>query len=76
MLLYRPLVKPRLKVRGDLCAQCGVCVEHCPSQALSPGEIPQLDEKKCISCYCCYELCPHQAWELTSWMQWATNRKK
>jgi uncharacterized protein (DUF362 family)/NAD-dependent dihydropyrimidine dehydrogenase PreA subunit len=76
MLLYRPLVKPRLKVRGDLCAQCGVCVEHCPAQALSPGKVPRLDEKKCISCYCCYELCPHQAWELTSWMRWATNRKK
>ena len=75
-LLYRPLVKPRLKVRGDLCAQCGVCVEHCPAQALSSGEIPQLDEKKCISCYCCCELCPHQAFELTRWMRWATNRKK
>ena len=75
-LLYRPLVKPRLKVRGDLCAQCGVCVEQCPAQALSPGEIPRLDEKKCISCYCCYELCPHQAIELTSWMRLAMNRKK
>ncbi len=75
-LLYRPLVKPRLKVCGDLCAQCGVCVEQCPAQALSPGETPRLDEKKCISCYCCYELCPHQAIELTSWMSWAMKRKK
>ena len=75
-LLYRPLVKPRLKVRGDLCTQCGVCLEHCPVQALSPGKVPHLDEKKCISCYCCYELCPHQAMELTSWMRRATNRKK
>jgi uncharacterized protein (DUF362 family)/NAD-dependent dihydropyrimidine dehydrogenase PreA subunit len=74
-LLYRPLVKPRLKVRGDLCNQCGVCVEHCPAQALSPGEVPRLDEKTCISCYCCYELCPRQAVELTSWMRWATGRK-
>ena len=75
-LLYRPLVKPRLKVRGDLCTQCGVCLEHCPAQALSPGKVPHLDEKKCISCYCCFELCPHQAIELTRWMRWATNRKK
>jgi uncharacterized protein (DUF362 family)/NAD-dependent dihydropyrimidine dehydrogenase PreA subunit len=75
-LLYRPLVKPRFKVREDLCTQCGVCVEQCPAQALSPGKVPRLDEKKCISCYCCYELCPHQAVELTSWMKWASNRKK
>jgi uncharacterized protein (DUF362 family)/NAD-dependent dihydropyrimidine dehydrogenase PreA subunit len=75
-LLYRPLVKPRLKVRRDSCTRCEVCVQHCPAQALSLRDFPFLDEKKCISCYCCYELCPSQAMELTSWMRWATRPKE
>jgi uncharacterized protein (DUF362 family)/NAD-dependent dihydropyrimidine dehydrogenase PreA subunit len=75
-LLYRPLIKPRLKVRPDLCTRCEVCIQHCPAQALSLQEIPRLDEKKCIACYCCYELCPSQAMELTSWMRWTSPHKK
>jgi len=72
-LLYRPLIKPKLKVRRDLCTRCEVCIQHCPAQALSLREFPFLDEEKCISCYCCYELCPSQAMELTGVMRW-TNR--
>jgi uncharacterized protein (DUF362 family)/Pyruvate/2-oxoacid:ferredoxin oxidoreductase delta subunit len=68
-LIYRPFVKPRFTVRRDLCTACGVCVQHCPAQALSLGEFPCLDEKKCISCYCCYELCSNQAIELTGLMR-------
>ena len=75
-LLYRPLIKPKLKVRPDLCTRCEVCIQHCPAQALSLQEVPRLDEKKCIACYCCYELCPSQAMELTSWMRWTNPRNK
>ncbi|NWF56302.1 MAG: DUF362 domain-containing protein [Syntrophaceae bacterium] len=75
-LLYRPLIKPKLKVRRDLCTRCEVCIQHCPAQALSLRDFPFLDERKCISCYCCYELCPSQAMELTRWMRWATQSKK
>jgi uncharacterized protein (DUF362 family) len=75
-LLYRPLIKPKLKVRRDLCTRCEVCIQHCPAQALSLRELPFLEEKKCISCYCCYELCPSQAMELTSWMRWANADRK
>ena len=75
-LLYRPLIKPRLRVRRDLCTRCEVCIQHCPAQALSLREFPFLEEKKCISCYCCYELCPSQAMELTGVMRWATRPKE
>jgi len=71
-LYYRPLVKPRLRVQRKLCTQCGICVHHCPAQALSMEDFPRVDEKKCISCYCCYELCPSQAIELTGWMRRTT----
>jgi uncharacterized protein (DUF362 family)/ferredoxin len=73
-LLYQPLIKPKLKVRPDLCTRCGVCIEHCPVGALSLQEVPRLDENKCMACYCCYELCPSQAMELTSWMRWINPR--
>jgi uncharacterized protein (DUF362 family)/NAD-dependent dihydropyrimidine dehydrogenase PreA subunit len=75
-LLYRPLVKPRLSVREELCTQCGICVQHCPAQALTMEKVPVLDAKKCISCYCCYELCSNQALELTGLMRRVTKRDK
>lgn len=73
-LFYRSLVKPRLTVRPEICTQCGVCVQHCPAQALSMKDVPCLDEKKCISCYCCYELCSSQAIELTGLMRRVSKR--
>jgi uncharacterized protein (DUF362 family)/Pyruvate/2-oxoacid:ferredoxin oxidoreductase delta subunit len=74
--LYRPLAKPRLHVREERCNQCGVCVQHCPTQALTMAQVPVLDVKKCISCYCCYELCSNQAVELTGLMRRVTKRSK
>ncbi len=74
-LIYRPLVKPRLSVRPDVCNQCGACVQHCPAQALSMKDVPCLDEEKCISCYCCYELCSSQAIELTGLMRRVSKRE-
>jgi uncharacterized protein (DUF362 family)/NAD-dependent dihydropyrimidine dehydrogenase PreA subunit len=67
-LIYRPLVKPHLSIRPELCTRCEVCIHHCPAQALSLKEVPSLDQRKCISCYCCYELCSNHAIELTGWM--------
>ena len=49
-LLYRPLLKPRLKFKKDLCTQCSVCIRHCPAEALTMKDVPFLDQKKCISC--------------------------
>jgi ferredoxin len=59
MLLAKPeLVKER-------CQKCWICIEHCPSGALSKeDDYPSFDHKKCIRCYCCQELCPGNAIEL------------
>jgi uncharacterized protein (DUF362 family)/Pyruvate/2-oxoacid:ferredoxin oxidoreductase delta subunit len=47
------------------CKKCWICIEHCPSGALSKKEdYPSFDHKKCIRCYCCQELCPSNAIEL------------
>jgi uncharacterized protein (DUF362 family) len=68
-LFYRPLVKPQLSVRPELCTQCGVCIRQCPAGALTMEEVPRLDPRKCISCYCCYELCSNRAVVLTGLMR-------
>ncbi|MCX9081910.1 MAG: DUF362 domain-containing protein [Candidatus Methanoperedens sp.] len=59
MLVAKPvLVKER-------CKKCWICMEHCPSAAISEkGAYPSFDHKKCIRCYCCQELCPGNAIEL------------
>jgi uncharacterized protein (DUF362 family)/NAD-dependent dihydropyrimidine dehydrogenase PreA subunit len=67
--VYRPFVKPRLWVNPKLCNRCGVCVAHCPAQAMSMEETPFMDPAKCIACYCCLELCSSQAIEVTGWMK-------
>lgn len=49
-----------------LCKGCGLCLEKCPTKALSFGQVkgvygnptPQIDEKKCIWCGLCEEVCP------------------
>ena len=47
------------------CKKCGICMEHCPTGAISKKEdYPSFDHKKCIRCYCCQELCPGNAIEL------------
>ncbi|VVB94208.1 Pyruvate synthase subunit PorD [uncultured archaeon] len=57
------VAKPEL-VRQQ-CKKCWICMEHCPSGALSKKEgYPSFDHKKCIRCYCCQELCPNDAIEL------------
>ena len=57
------LAKPSL-VREN-CKKCWICIEHCPSGALSKkGDYPSFNHKKCIRCYCCQELCSSNAIEL------------
>lgn len=51
-------------VISDRCRKCGICVENCPVQAISPATpkvFPRIDPAKCIKCMCCHEMCPHQA---------------
>ncbi len=58
-----PLVNCTPEVSEKSCKRCGVCVEHCPADAITmkKGACPRADKKKCINCYCCQELCPEDA---------------
>ncbi|PLX84599.1 MAG: (4Fe-4S)-binding protein [Desulfuromonas sp.] len=46
----------------ERCELCGLCVKHCPPQAMQidRGHL-LIDTRRCIGCFCCQELCPHGA---------------
>lgn len=55
-VVTRPVIDPAV------CKTCGVCLEHCPPQAISKkNQTMVIDKSKCISCFCCHELCIHGA---------------
>lgn len=65
MRFIRGLLVAKPYLVKENCKKCWICVEHCPSDALSrKGGYPLFDHKKCIRCYCCQELCPGNAIEL------------
>lgn len=51
------------------CKGCGLCIEKCPTKALSFGEdlgvfatpVPVVDLDKCIACGMCHQICPDGA---------------
>jgi len=67
--------KKRLIYNTDTCVGCGLCVEVCPTGAISLGPIPQIatgkmdgkfakitfDQDKCQFCGLCAEICPINA---------------
>ena len=52
------------KVDKSLCKECGICMTHCPKQAIKMTPFPKINYRKCILCYCCHELCPYHAFKL------------
>ncbi len=60
--LLRNVMTAKPKIRGNVCKLCEMCVEGCPSQAITieRGRI-NIDYSKCIRCFCCSEFCPERA---------------
>lgn len=47
------------------CKVCGVCITHCPVEAMKMVDgFPVASQKECIKCYCCQEMCPDDAIKL------------
>lgn len=55
----------KIVIDEELCEQCWVCIEECPSDALSKPEseegTPILNEEQCTKCETCIEECPQDA---------------
>jgi NAD-dependent dihydropyrimidine dehydrogenase PreA subunit len=48
-------------VINDECTACGVCIDECPEQAISEGDIYKIDPVKCTDCGSCADVCPVEA---------------
>jgi ferredoxin len=48
----------------EKCAGCGVCLDSCPTGAISLGKIARIDPKRCVGCGRCIEICAQEALSL------------
>jgi ferredoxin/flavodoxin len=48
-------------VNENLCAECGLCQEVCPYDAIDMLPKPEFDHDKCFGCWACYNHCPEKA---------------
>lgn len=46
---------------SDSCVACGTCIDECPVEAISAGDIYVIDAEKCIECGACAGVCPSEA---------------
>ena len=46
---------------SDSCIACGTCIDVCPVEAISEGEIYKIDPELCTDCGSCAEVCPVDA---------------
>ena len=62
----------KVKISGERCKSCGLCVRECPRDAISISEVTnakgykvvQIDDEKCIACGICYHMCPDSVFEV------------
>lgn len=46
---------------SEKCTDNGICADICPTGAINPENIRQIDIEKCISCCACIKICPQNA---------------
>ena len=46
---------------SDECIACGTCIDECPVEAISEGEIYKINSELCTDCGSCAEVCPVDA---------------
>jgi ferredoxin len=46
---------------SDDCTACGTCIDECPVDAISEGDIYKIDSDVCTDCGSCADVCPVEA---------------
>lgn len=69
-LLAPYLLKVEPKIERDECTKCGICIKHCPMEAIKmENNYPVINRKKCVRCFCCQEFCPQKVVKIKySWL--------
>jgi len=49
------------RIISDVCIACGACVDECPVDCISEGDIYVIEADDCIDCAMCEALCPTDA---------------
>ncbi len=52
-----------IAINDSLCPGCGICIKHCPVEAISgeKKQVHRIDPDKCSKCGDCIENCPFDA---------------
>ncbi len=48
-------------VIDDTCIACGSCIDECPVEAISEGDIYVIDADICTDCGTCADACPTES---------------
>ena len=48
-------------VINEDCIACGACIDECPVEAISEGDIYVIDPEICTDCGDCVDACPSEA---------------
>jgi len=49
------------KIDKDTCTACGTCIDECPVEAISEGDVYVIDPEVCTDCGACADVCPVEA---------------
>jgi len=49
------------KIDPNSCTACGSCIDECPVEAISDGDVYTIDAGSCTDCGACMDSCPVEA---------------
>lgn len=67
MNIFAPTIKLTIKNTvmaykiSEDCTACGTCIDECPVDAISEGDIYKIDPDVCTDCGACADVCPVEA---------------
>ena len=54
-------------ISEDCIVACGSCIDECPVDAISEGDIYAIDPELCTDCGACADVCPMQSTCINKW---------